>query len=167
MQQHIYGVVGSLILVLLEIYCSLQQWKNFANRSRIDKVIAIVRVAPFFWLTVYSVPAQETAKHRAKFRGPLLSDIGAVTKQRCETRWNLLGSPKLAKQSQPLVSWRSSYYEDMWSRYCCSQVFFPIINTCLSCQHIARQSCVMVHRWWIFASCIFSEPCTAHFRPAF
>jgi len=37
----------------LEIYCSLQQWKNFANTPRIDKVIAMVRVAPFFWLTVY------------------------------------------------------------------------------------------------------------------
>jgi len=41
-------VVGNLIHVLLEIYCSLQQLKNFANRSRIDKVIAMVRVAPFF-----------------------------------------------------------------------------------------------------------------------
>jgi len=40
--------VGNLIWNLLEIYCSLQQWKNFANRSRIDKVIAMYRVAPFF-----------------------------------------------------------------------------------------------------------------------
>ena len=40
--------------ILLEIYCSLQQWKNFVNRSRIDKVIAMVRVVPFFWLTVYN-----------------------------------------------------------------------------------------------------------------
>jgi len=40
--------VGNLILVLLEIYCSLQQRKNFANRPRTDKVIAVVRVAPFF-----------------------------------------------------------------------------------------------------------------------
>jgi len=39
--------VGNVILVFLEIYCSLQKWENFANRSRIDKVIAIVRVAPF------------------------------------------------------------------------------------------------------------------------
>ena len=31
-----------------EIYRSLQQRKNFANRSRIDKVIAMVRVAHFF-----------------------------------------------------------------------------------------------------------------------
>jgi len=48
MQQHTYGVVGNLILVLLEIYCSLQQWKNFADQSRIDKVIAMVKVAHFF-----------------------------------------------------------------------------------------------------------------------
>ena len=42
-------------MVLLEIHCSLQQWKNFANRSRIDKVIAMVMVAPFFWFTVYNM----------------------------------------------------------------------------------------------------------------
>ena len=40
--------MGNLIWNLLEIYCSLQQWKTFANRSRIDKVIAMYRVAPFF-----------------------------------------------------------------------------------------------------------------------
>jgi len=45
MQQHTQGVVGNLILILLEIYGSLQQWKNFANPPRIDKVIAMVRVA--------------------------------------------------------------------------------------------------------------------------
>jgi len=39
--------VGNLIWILLEIYCSLQQWKNFANRSRINRVVAMVRVAPF------------------------------------------------------------------------------------------------------------------------
>ena len=40
--------MGNLIWILLEIYCSLQRWNNFANRSRIDIVIAMVRVAPFF-----------------------------------------------------------------------------------------------------------------------
>jgi len=38
---------------------------------------------------------------------------------------------------------------------------------CLSCEDTARQSCGMVTRWRIFASCIFSEPCAAHFRPTF
>ena len=50
---------SKLIWILLEIYLSLQQWKNFANRSRIDKVIAIVRVVHFFdsRCTLYSCMA--------------------------------------------------------------------------------------------------------------
>jgi len=53
MQQHTSGVVGNLISVWLEIYCALQQWKNFANRPRTDKVIAMVRVAHFLTHSVY------------------------------------------------------------------------------------------------------------------
>ena len=30
--------------------------------------------------------------------------------------------------------------------------FFPIVDTCLSCEHIGRQSCTMVCRWRFFAS---------------
>jgi len=48
---------------------------------------------------------------------------------------------------------------------------FPIVDTCLSCKDIAQQSCAMVPKWrflvTFFASCIFSEPHVAHFRPAF
>jgi len=28
--------------------------------------------------------------------------------------------------------------------------FFPIVNVCLSCEDMARQTCVMVHGWRIF-----------------
>jgi len=49
--------------------------------------------------------------------------------------------------------------------------FFPIVDICLSCEDIARQSCGMVRRWRLFgdfsACCIFSEPRAARFRPAF
>jgi len=45
--------------------------------------------------------------------------------------------------------------------------FFPIVDMCLSCGDIARQSCAMVPRWRFFASCIYSEPRAAHFRHAF
>jgi len=38
--------------------------------------------------------------------------------------------------------------------------FFPIVDTCLSCEDIARQSCGMVPRWRLFACCIFSKPHT-------
>jgi len=44
---------------------------------------------------------------------------------------------------------------------------FPIIDMCLSCEDVARQSCAMVARWRFFASCISSEPRAARFRPAF
>jgi len=44
--------------------------------------------------------------------------------------------------------------------------FFPIVDTCLNCEDMARQSCAMVPRWRFFASCICSEPRAAHFRPA-
>jgi len=56
---------------------------------------------------IYSVPSQETAKDRAKFGWPLMSDVAAETKARCETRLNLLGCPKLPNRSHPLVG-RSS-----------------------------------------------------------
>jgi len=35
--------------------------------------------------TVYSVPAQKTAKHHAKFGFTLLGNVGAVTKPKSET----------------------------------------------------------------------------------
>jgi len=46
--------------------------------------------------------------------------------------------------------------------------FFPIVDTCLSCEDIARQSCAMVpidvNFGDFFASCVFSEPRAAGFR---
>jgi len=41
---------------------------------------------------------------------------------------------------------------------------FPIVDTCLSCEDTARQSCAMVPKWRFFASCVFSEPRAAHFQ---
>jgi len=42
---------------------------------------------------IHSVPAQETAKHRANFGWLPLSDVAAVTKRKRETRWKFLGCP--------------------------------------------------------------------------
>jgi len=44
------------------------------------------------------------------------------------------------------LSASSIYYKDIWGRYCCLRSFFPIVDTCLSCEDIARQSCGMVPR---------------------
>jgi len=45
--QHTEGTVGSIIWVLLEIYFPFQQWKNYENPLRIDKVIAMSLVYHF------------------------------------------------------------------------------------------------------------------------
>jgi len=60
------------------------------------------------------------------------------------------GCPKLAKRSQPLVGRSSPYYGNMWRRYWYLISFFPIVDTCLSCEDIARQICGMVPRWQLF-----------------
>jgi len=86
----------------------------------------------------------------AKFGSHPLLDCHAVMLSRCKTRWNLLGCPKLPNQSQPLVGQSLIYCEDMWRRYCCLTSFFLTVDTCLSCEDIAKQSCAMVLRWLIF-----------------
>jgi len=86
-----------------------------------------------------------------KFGWRPLLECRAVTLPWRDTRWNLQGCPKLTKRSQPLLGRSSPYHEDMWRRYCCfMSSFFPIVNTCLSCEDIARQTCGMVPRWGLF-----------------
>ena len=63
----------------------------------------------------------------------------AVMKPRRETHWHMLGYPKLANRSQPLVGQSSPYCQDMWSRYCCLTSFFWIADICLNCENIAWQ----------------------------
>ena len=86
----------------------------------------------------------------AKFGWRPLLECRAVMMPRCETRWNLLGCPKQPNRSQPLVGRSSPYCEDMWGRYWCLTSFFPVVDTCLSCEDIARQSCATVPSWQIF-----------------
>ena len=81
-----------------------------------------------------------------KFGWRPLPEWSAVTLPRRESRWNLLGYPKLPNRSQPLVGRSSPYYQDMWRRYWCL-TFSPIVDTSLSCKDIARQNCAMVPRW--------------------
>jgi len=78
---------------------------------------------------------------------PLL-ECCALTLPRCETCWNLQGCPKLANRSQPLVCWSSPYYEDMWRRCRGLTSYFPIVDTCLSCENSARESHAMEPKWF-------------------
>jgi len=59
-RQRTEGMVGSIIWMLLEIYLAFQQWKNFKNPLRIDKIIAISLVYYFF---------RTQCKYKCKKRG--------------------------------------------------------------------------------------------------
>jgi len=99
-------------------------------------------------------PAEYRWRHlfnAAKFGWRPLLECRAVTLARPETRWDLQGCPKLPNRSQPLVGRSSPYYEDMWRRYCCLESFFPVVDTCLNCEDIARHICAVVRRWQFFA----------------
>jgi len=127
----------------------LEMWANAQRDGRRVK---------YRWRPLFNV---------TKFGWRPLLEYRAVMLPRRETRWNLLGCPKLGNSSQPLLGRSSPYYEDMWRRYWCLTSYFPIVDTCLSCKAMARQSCAMVPRWRFFASCIFSEQRAAHFTHAF
>ena len=76
----------------------------------------------------------------------------AVTLPRCETCWNFAGVPQTTGSISATSGPSLPYYEYMWRTYCCSTSFFPIVDKCLSCEDIARQSCAMVPRWRFLAT---------------
>jgi len=100
----------------------------------------------------------------AKFGWRPLLECHAVTLPRRKTHWNLQGCPKLANRSQLLVGRSSPYYQDMWRRYWCLICFFPIVDTCLSSEDIARQSCAMVPKWRFFCVMYFQRATCSTFQ---
>ena len=129
---------------------STRMWASPSNWAQRDG-----RPAEYRWRALFNA---------AKFRWRPLTECRAVTLPRCESRWNLQGCPKLTKRSQPLVGRSSPYCEDMCRRYCCLTNFFLIVDTCLSCEYVARQGCAMVPRCVIFVSCIFKRAACSTFQ---
>jgi len=88
----------------------LEMWAN-AQRDG--------RPAEYRWCPLFNA---------AKFGWCPLLEYRVVMLPRCETRWNLLGYPKLTNGSEPLLGRSSPYYEDMWRRYWRLTCFFPIVD---------------------------------------
>jgi len=104
------GIVKRLLIAYFigNIYAKKDQ-----NPFMCVKVIASQRW-DVFWDTVYNVPAQETAKHRAKFGWPPVSDIPAVTKAR---RVRLLDNSWICQLANcQLTEWTSCGLGNSWTR---------------------------------------------------
>ena len=91
---------------------SMETAEDWSSQNSVEETITMWanaqrdgRPAEYRWRPLFNT---------AKFGWCPLLDCRAVTLQRRKTRWNLLGCPKLADGSQPLVGWSSPYCEDMW-----------------------------------------------------
>ena len=102
------------------------------------------------WLTLTTWPCSSAAKTRK----PLIVGVPQT------------GKP-ISAASGPKFSILCRHLEDI---LLLNKFFFPIVDTSLSCEDIARQSCAMVPRWrflaTFYSACIFSDPRAAHFKPA-
>jgi len=72
-------MVGSIVGTVLEIYLSFQQWKNFENKLRIDKVIAMSMVYYFFGDTVYNTTESHANCMLNKIQQSALCKLYAVS----------------------------------------------------------------------------------------
>ena len=134
-------------------------WSRDAESTRSERQIMtwLYKVAPSaqrrkVWLTPTTAVPRSNA---AKTGNPL----------------KLLGCPKLANRSQPLVDRSSPYCDDTWGRYCCLTSFFRLsIYALVAKTYSPTKLCdgaQMADFWRFFWSCISSKPRAAHFRPAF
>jgi len=121
-----------LTCMFVTCYIKYQSTRMWANAQRDG------RPAEYRWRPLLNA---------AKFGWRPLLEYHAITLPRRDTRWNLLGCPKLPDRSQALMGQSLTYCADIWRRYCCLTSFFPSLDMCLSCKDIARQSCAMVPRW--------------------
>ena len=53
---HLWGVLGSVLMNLLQISCLVYQWKNFENGQYVVKIYT-QEFGVFLWLTVYALTA--------------------------------------------------------------------------------------------------------------
>jgi len=113
------------------------------------------RPAEYRWRPLFNV---------AKFGWRSLLECRAVTLPRRETRWNQLGVSQTRQQiwafSGPkfTILWR--HVEEVWRL----TRLFPIVNTCLSCEDMARQICEMVPSSVIFCVLYFQRAACSTFQ---
>jgi len=124
---------------------------------------------------IYSLPAQVRAKHCEKFGWLPLSDVAAVKKPRRENPRVLASLAGMPRTKETILAVNRLKFTILWGHVeeiLLLNKFFPNVDTCLSCEDIARQSCAMVpiRRFWRFFSVLHFQRAACislHFIPAF
>jgi len=103
---------------------------------------------------IRNVTAQETAKHHAKFGWPPVNDVAGRCSSEAKTR-NPLKFARVRQTPEPISAVSGPKFAILWGhveKILLFTNFFTIVDTCLSCEDTAQQSCAMVPRWRFFAS---------------
>jgi len=109
------GWVGNMPTGLQRKTSGFDSWQGTKNKTRMwANAQRDGRPVEYRWRPLFNT---------AQFGWRPLLECRTVTLPRRETRWNLLGCPKLANRYQSLAGQSSPYYEDMWRRYCCLTSF--------------------------------------------
>jgi len=119
-------------------FCS---WQISVRGQEPSKCVYRCRRRPNIWCKVWFTSVERSrCSNEAKTRNPLKFARVPQTRQQISAR-------------QPLVGRSSSLYilyrhmQDILP----FNKFFPIVDTCLSCEDISRQSCAMERRWRFLA----------------
>jgi len=110
---------------------------------------------------IYSAPAQETAKHRARFGWLSLGDVAAVTMPK---RVNPLKFAGVPQTNEPISAASGPKFTILWGHVgeiLLFDQFSPIVDKCLSCEDIARQTV-----WWCADGEFLAIFCVLYFQRA-
>ena len=103
------------------------------------------------WWSPCRTQVVPSVQRRKVWLTPLL-DAVHVTLPRRETPLKFAGVPQTTRWISAVSRPSSPYCGNMWRTYRCLTSFYLIVDTCLSCEDIARQSCAMVPRWRFLAT---------------
>ena len=83
----------------------------------------------------------------AKFGWRPLLECLAVTLPRREIRWKFAGVPQTRQQISTVCKPKFTILSGHVEEVLLFNNFFPVVDTCLSSEDIAQQSCAMVPKW--------------------
>ena len=127
----------SSISATAELLLIFYSWQNSLKEARAPEIYN-------------SIPAKETAKHRAKL-------LTFVERRRCSNEAKTRNPLKFAgvpQTHQQISTVCGPKFTILWEHVvdiCCLTSFLPIIDTCLSCEDKDREMCAMVPRWRFLA----------------
>jgi len=126
------GNIGERKTWMQSEFCS---WQNSVRGQEPPKCIY-----------TYSVPAQDMAKHPAVL-------LTSIERRRCSNKaktrkpLKLAGVPQTRQQFSAVSGWKFTILWGHMEEILLFNMFFPVVDTSLSCEDIAGQSCAMLPRW--------------------